>query len=1397
MLIHPNETELKKTKTIENFNQKLLLKKSYLEKDMKDKEKKNDFTRFVDKIDINLFGFQAKLLYRKLTSQKFNHSTNIKKNLFGSKEKTSNKNDVKPGYVCDGGLTKKINKYKKNITNNKSHSPNHKVKKNNYVSKTNRDNNRKIKLTKSQEHKIIKVNYIPQTTKSLNYNRGFFSNDRIYSNKSSKSKDKLNGKTKIFDPKINVKYISDKNTIVSDNKKRKDYVNNLIKNVVSCLEKEYNSKMNNFSKMDKSTERKIDFLKENGFEHFGKQEENGLVINQNIPLKIKKINTNNISNLNNSGHFNLKIYTDNDKFYHNNITNIIKNETSENNNKIKNNITTHISKENISIIKNKSKIHLKPKINQFEFLEKIKEIKNQEKLKKSEKIEKIEKIVKKTKKKISPKKKNIENNTCKYIQIKKQKNDNKENESKTQITDDGFLYADKITHRTQNELNKFVKKKKRERKMEQKEEINIKNTKIYNTLENLMKLGEECKNNFNNTNKLRNDSKNHLKGRKINNEYYFGFDSSKSNTSTFIDKQEYYKSILDSKNFLKYSQIEKTEVNLDENKLTMRNLIICNSKSDKDKSKNPNSFLFNNGRHEDDGNKNICINFDEEEKYKLNNLRKIVPDKKGTYDLFKKINIKLKNKNNDNDNPIKSKKIYLDNYINEKDKEKSNTRSKEGKKSKVLFSNYSIKTFIKLLKKYITRKIWKDIRKCYSLSTLKEKINILIFTFKRLSFHKIKLYCSKVKFYSFSKKLSLVFKIHYFSLLKQNCLYIGKYHDLIKAIDIYIKKKIMKNMLRYCVKMQFLKTILVPGIQILEKLFLLKYFQKLKLINNDNNNQIFIPCIKSFLSKYCENEDKKSNSYMYESLDCEDSISVHPNSVENDGLHQLKEIIEMQNENKFDENSLSDESGLLYNNELYNPRKTSNKNSNPNKIQIKEHLLRQIINNNETSADNLIQNHDDFEDKNINLIATQIAEDKIGLNKDDELENTSKKSNNDLINIIENVTLEENDDSKNKKLMKICPNIKDKDKFADELTDYIIAKILIDKEIKEEELLPEKSEISLNKYQDFNMQMLMNNPNNSNLESLLTLSDYSQSNSQLIEKSMILQCSITSEFNKSIREKKNKLESNIYNNYIIEQLIRTICKEIKNNYSRIFDNIIIPYKVDYRQLIISSFWQFNKQLNRPFKILPVKEELKKIFDKEQILKKFNSLSSNIRRIKGIEENNDYDNLINECIIDATIEIINKERPYGIYGEPFPFSKRERELEFKYTKNNPKPLIKKVYKSLKKMIFGKGNIIKENSPIFDKNDPFLLNIFKKEMENENIWNELELQEEQIKCFASTFIFEQLINEVIEILEHVQLNRKKPDLYQNKSIYSCDEIPRLPFQIITNTEVDDSEADLVLC
>ena len=47
-------------------------------------------------------------------------------------------------------------------------------------------------------------------------------------------------------------------------------------------------------------------------------------------------------------------------------------------------------------------------------------------------------------------------------------------------------------------------------------------------------------------------------------------------------------------------------------------------------------------------------------------------------------------------------------------------------------------------------------------------------------------------------------------------------------------------------------------------------------------------------------------------------------------------------------------------------------------------------------------------------------------------------------------------------------------------------------------------------------------------------------------------------------------------------------------------------------------------------------------------------------------------------------------------------------------------------------------------------------------------------------STKLIMNQLLNEVVEILEHVQYSRKRPEKYNYKSIFSCENIPLLSFQ-----------------
>ena len=1478
MFLNEDLSEYQKTKTSENFNPKITKIHQKFSNDICDPDDINDFCRFTDMININTFGSQPIIMYRKakkLYSPKEEKRVD-KKVVAKSQEKILINNYIKTNFIVDGGLPQKLNKYKSNMINVHSQSPINKNKKK-FKSKTNRNTgNNKIR-PKTQKAVAKNKEFIPKTAKTNIRQKNNINNNlnlkREKTNPNLKYNYKNNNKTKknekkqsnnnIIDNNIknnNNKYKSDKNTIENEKKQEKqknDYMNDLIKNAIVGFTKELKKKKKN-SENKKVTDRKLDYLLENGIDHNYEDElENGIVVmgkskDKNLfkikkikpkkKIKIEKINTNNINNID------INYHTENDKFLYSNLTSsnnqILTSELSKNLTKNKNissnnnlNIEFDMNPNKINNFEQELKKRIcNPKIDQFEYLEKIrnnfKKIRNQKQKISPDLINNSNSFkfshLKKFTNKLVNKKQNNNNNNIK-INPKK----NLQEIDNTQKNDE-FLYADRVSHRTQTELRKFRKKKKMEQKKEQNEEMKKKQDKIMTTLQNLIKLGDEYQYNNNIINnsplKIRNDSKNHVKKRKVLNEYYVGTEESKNNTSTFIDKQEYYKSIIESKNVLNYSKVEKTETNVDD--FNNNNKMLNNDNLRKLSSDN---FYDINIRN----NSNINNNkgFDN----KLTELKaKVINTIKRSSELFNKENIKrIKSDLYENNNLIKTKfenkvfnkDIYKKKFMNNKIENINEERTEKNLDDKILSFH---KMYLIFLKKRFLHRIkakYNEVKSKEKLKKIKAAFEYFIVICKFYQYQSIINYNEKIKCFFALKKLVAPFIRNKFLNFINKLKYFTKIKFLINSVSNLYKYKVLQKLFKYCAVVDFWKNIIIPGGIRLQHYILKKCFKKIKnedkLMNFDlsyNVNRNIIS--RSYLHSHIINEEKKANSYIYESLDCADSISVHPNSLDNDGLHQLKEIIEMQNENRLEdsslENGINEESGRMYgirttsnnsintldsnNNQIVPSDENSSLNDNNNnenqiktEFHIKETLLKKIINNNDTvDKKNNNNNKKKINDENDDLITTKINEEekinKIPLkeeiikNLDNYIKNNqSESSNSEIIN-------QENKNKLNpEKIKNILGQIKDKNKFAEELTSKIISKILSEQGLNSSgKLFPKKTgEFNYQKYSLFDQSLLTNNNISELSNTLESLTGSSMiDSSQLLEKSMIFQYSISSEFNKTISEKKNKLETNLYNEYIIEKLILLILKEIKNKYGRIYDNISIPYKANYEQIIVASYLQDNELLNNCYKELKVKEDLKNILNKKELLEKFNSINKKIRKKKGLEEDNYYDNLINECIIDATIEILNKERAYGEQGEPFPFSKRGKELCFKYNRNDPKPLMRHVYKEIKKMLFGKGNIIKENSPIFDKNDPFLMNIFRKEMEGQDIWSELEIQEEQVKSIASSIIFEQLINEVIEILEHVQLNRKRPELYQDKSIYACDDIPRLSFQMIsTNTENDN--------
>ena len=389
----------------------------------------------------------------------------------------------------------------------------------------------------------------------------------------------------------------------------------------------------------------------------------------------------------------------------------------------------------------------------------------------------------------------------------------------------------------------------------------------------------------------------------------------------------------------------------------------------------------------------------------------------------------------------------------------------------------------------------------------------------------------------------------------------------------------------------------------------------------------------------------------------------------------------------------------------------------------------------------------------------------------------------------------------NKENLKKLTKIQKPEEFSDIITNLIIEKI-INTEIKpfsplakiipyksfKYEIAPKSQNTSLNNSyissSCASLEQLSINNNNS----------YHDPRIQSLNESLISQMSYKSEFNKTVKDKKREKEISFYIKKVAPKLIELICEEIKKNYNRIYDNISTPLRTDFEEIIIALELKNNEQLKRNYRFLEVKEELKDIIIRENIIKKFANMNKKLRKKynqTNISEN--YDIYINLNIVDTAIEIINKERIYGEIGEPFSFySMRNREIAFKYDKNDPKKLVDFVYKSLMEYINNPIFLIKDS--VINANEKRIINCFKKDLkENEGQWEDIEIVETQSKLEVTELILDQLNNEVIEILEHVQLSRKRSDLYQDKSIYACEDIPKLSFQMTTteNELMQDSD------
>ena len=372
-------------------------------------------------------------------------------------------------------------------------------------------------------------------------------------------------------------------------------------------------------------------------------------------------------------------------------------------------------------------------------------------------------------------------------------------------------------------------------------------------------------------------------------------------------------------------------------------------------------------------------------------------------------------------------------------------------------------------------------------------------------------------------------------------------------------------------------------------------------------------------------------------------------------------------------------------------------------------------------------------------------------------------------------------------------------KLYEDLTEEIIKKI-IESEVKRKDsnLLPIKS-YKYDKFENIFTNNCINNSsgnfkdNNNSLKdnSIGTQNSFSFRDNNFpniyLNESILSSISASSYFNKTIKDKKKEKTLFLYLRKIAPLLIKLIQEEIFIKYDKLYENISIPLKNNYEGIMVALELQNGEMIRDNYKRSYFKEEIKDIIDKNKILKKIEPINKEIRNNDNIFDDNYYDRNMNECIIDTAIEIIKNERMYGEDGEPLPWGGRTRELIFKYEKNNPKKLVDYVTEKLIDIINTKIGLINNNyeyltqEQLNSEKEKRLIKTLKEELkEQESHWNNLEIEETQLKIEITEIINEQLYNEVMEILEHISLSRKKPELYQSKSIFVCEEIPKLSFQ-----------------
>lgn len=87
----------------------------------------------------------------------------------------------------------------------------------------------------------------------------------------------------------------------------------------------------------------------------------------------------------------------------------------------------------------------------------------------------------------------------------------------------------------------------------------------------------------------------------------------------------------------------------------------------------------------------------------------------------------------------------------------------------------------------------------------------------------------------------------------------------------------------------------------------------------------------------------------------------------------------------------------------------------------------------------------------------------------------------------------------------------------------------------------------------------------------------------------------------------------------------------------------MPYQSNPKEVIVAMSLRDRNRLKQSYKYLEKPENAKNFVKKKTILENFENVNKSIREDDNIISDNYYDNILNECLVDAANEILEKER----------------------------------------------------------------------------------------------------------------------------------------------------------